>query len=243
MLMDDVSSVLDSSSDSFPVPDGACAVAETEDTPMADKKEAEEAETVQLSSFLDGPMLDTPTARRPKPIVATVISSPMRKRNIAMEAYDALLDRLIDFDAKMEVVILPSSVVSLISRFPLGFHGIAELHPNALLTHLYQILGIPHQPILVVKSSVLQSWVQRIVTEEVRVKIGFVSMPSLQIYHDVRTQPLLPCFLTETDVYIHETFDLASSACVTATTPLMCAYYEPHGPNQVYGHRILPIGV
>ena len=197
----------------------------------------------RLESYVKGPLLSTPVARRPQPIVATVVSSPARKRAIASQAYEVIVDRLIDFDDKGVVVVLPSSIVPLLSRFPLAFHGLAELERNSLLSHLYNILGIDHEPLMLLKTSVLHLWLQPFATRSISVGFGFVSMPSLQIYQDLRTLPLLPCFFTESEVYIHDTFAVAFSACVPGTLPVMCAYYDSHGPHKVYGSRLLPIGV
>jgi hypothetical protein len=199
--------------------------------------------SVQLSSFQAGPVFATPV-RRPMPIVATVISSSLRNRALATDAYNVVVDRLIDFDADGWVCILPSSIVPLIMRFPLAFHGIADLVSNPLVSHLYDILSIEHDPLLVLKSSVLQLWLQQISlrARDTRVRIGFVSMPSLQIYQDVRTQPLLPRFLTESEVHVHDTFALAASASIPGSLPLMCAYYSPHAPNRVFASNMLPIG-
>lgn len=211
---------------------------------MAEDGLVETDESVQLSSFQAGPVFATPV-RRPMPIVATVISSSLRNRALATDAYNVVVDRLIDFDAYGWVRILPSSIVPMIMRFPLGFHGIADLVSNPLVSHLYDILAIEHDPLLVVKSSVLQLWLQQISlrARDTRVRIGFVSMPSLHIYQDVRSQPLLPRFLTESEVHVHDTFALAASASIPGSLPLMCAYYSPHAPNRVFASNMLPIGL
>ena len=226
--------------------DSTQAAVEVQDAELEDASALEFDETeayAKLSSFQSGPVFATPV-RRPMPIVATVISSPLRNRALATDAYNVIVDRLIDFDAEGWVCILPSSIVPLIMRFPLGFHGIADLVSNPLVSHLYDILAIKHDPLLVVKSSVLQLWLQQIslCARDIRVRIGFVSMPSLKIYQDVRTQPLLPRFLTESEVYVHDTFALAASACIPGSLPLMCAYHDPHARNRVFASNMLPIG-
>ena len=226
---------------------GSQAAVETQDAKLEDASafstDGTEEAVVKLSSFEAGPVLSTPV-RRPMPILATVISSPLRNHSLATDAYNVIVDRLIDFDADGCVCLLPSSVVPLIMRFPLGFHGIADLVSNPLVSHLYGILAIKHDPLLVVKSSVLQLWLQQISLRphDARIRIGFVSMPSLKIYQDVRTQPLLPRFLTESEVYVHDTFALAASACIPGSLPLMCAYHDPHARNRVFASNILPIG-
>ena len=189
------------------------------------------------------PLLATPVARRMivTPILATVVSSPLRKRNLAVRTYDAIVDRLIDHESDMSVLFTREMTQAVF--LPCGLHGVADTVNNEFLDHLYAVLNIAHSPMLLVKSSILQLWLVHIVARDTRVYTGFLSMPSVQAYQEMRSLPLLPTCFTQSEVIMHASYDAASLLCAFGTFPVLCAYHSPHAPRRVYSDRVLPLGV
>ena len=216
--------------------------------------------TATLASFLEGPFVFRPVssnsvaattpdtlAPSPRPAEAlqggTLQNSTSMKCAVAKHTYDAIVDLLIEFDARMSVRISTSVATALVSRFPLGFHGLSKLEDSEFLSHLYAIMGIAHQPFLLMKTSLLQVWVNGLTLCERRVYIGFVSMPTARVYQEMRTMEVLPCIFTENEISIHDTFETAKAQCTAGTDPCMCAYHSPHAKGRVFAEKLLPIAL
>ena len=210
-----------------------------------DQEQADDGEAHTLSSFtLSAPVgpLAAPVARVP-PVVATVlVSSPSRKLDVARMVYEILLDKLIDFGPDLSVVFCPNTTLKITTLLPIGFQGITRLENNTYTSHLYTVLDIQSAPQLLIKTSLLVIWITRIV-EEKQVYIGFLSIPSMHLFHEMRTLPLLPAACTEAEIHMHCSFALAANACVPGTHPILCAYHSPHAPNRVYSANVLPLAV
>jgi hypothetical protein len=190
------------------------------------------------------PLLATPTASKAEPVVATVASSPTRNRDVALEIYECILEALIDFGSDDTVTMAADFLADLSSRLSGNLHGIVATLDSKHLTYLYGILGVDHEPTLVVKTSLLQLWINQAacVGRAVCVHIGFLSMHATTTFDEIRTLPLMPCVLTQRELHMHPSYDLAASACLPGTHPVACAYFSPHAPWRVYAATVLPLG-
>lgn len=190
------------------------------------------------------PLTPTPVVPRAAPVLTTVISSPTRNRNIALTIYEAILKVLIESATDDTASMTADFLVDLLSQLPRNLYGISETQDNNLLTHLYGTLGVELDPVLLIKTSLLHLWVNEAasVRRGVCARIGFLSMHSTQTFDDLRNLPLMPCALTEREMHMHHSFQLAKSACLPGTRPVMCVYYLPHATSRVYAATVLPLG-
>lgn len=186
----------------------------------------------------------TPTAPRAAPVMPTMLSSPTRNRNTTLAIYDSILETLVGFGADHTVTMSAAFLADLSSRSHRNLHGIAETHDSELLTYLYGKLGIRHDPVLVVKTTLLRLWANLAAgaCRDVCAHIGFLSMHATKTFDDLRTSPLMPCVLAKREIHVHPSFELAASACLPGTRPVACVYYSPHAACRVYAATLLPLG-
>ena len=101
-------------------------------------------------------------------------------------------------------------------------------------------MDIDHTPVLILKSSVLQHWLCHISSRDTRVQLGFFCAPTVQVYQELRFDPLLPSFLTQNELSMHDDYDTAKSLACFGTVPVLCAYYRVDS-SKVYASSVLPV--
>ena len=187
------------------------------------------------------PLLATPVAVRAAPVLTTVVASPQRKKKSAVDAYNRIIDVLIYFDAKQTVAFPAQMIRDILTSLPICFQGIASLESNEYVDHLYAVMDIDHSPTLIVKSSVLQQWLIHLSSSsrDIRVQIGFFCAPTVQVYHELRTDPLMPPFLTQNELSMHYSYQQAKSFACSGTLPVLCAYHSVDA--KVYAASVLPV--
>ena len=179
-------------------------------------------------------------------VVASVVFSPTRHRNVLLGAYEDLLSEFVGGTSSASgPVTMPQEALDMLS-FKLWKvrHNVAEVVGNELLRKYYSLIGSARTPQMLVKSTVLSLWVNlaRSLGRTLDLRLGFVSMHSLAAFDEMCRLPLLPCQLTEREVHLHASYDLAASATLPGTHPILCAFYEPHAPARACFMHVLPIG-
>jgi hypothetical protein len=179
------------------------------------------------------------------PIVATVLSSPMRNRCAAVGIYEEIIDEFAKNGGDGSVVVSNAWLKWLICGLPHIFHDVTDTVKNDVIAGFYRALGADRVPMLLVKSSLLQLWVNMAASldEDIEMHIGFVSMHSMELFDEICNLSLLPCALTEREIYMHASYELAASATLPGTHPVLCVFYAPHASRRAYASTVIPLGL
>lgn len=196
-------------------------------------------------SPLHAPRIVTGALKPPSTVVATVISSPSRSREATAFVYDAIVNALVVFDSNRACTVSAAVLQMLLNRVASNnlLDNVAELRDNDAVMRLYAALSISRTPTLLVKSTLLLLWVQKLActNQDMYLRIGFISMTSVELFDDMRSLPLLPSTLTQGEVFMHNSWENAASACFPETHPILCAYHSPHAQFRVYSPNVLPL--
>lgn len=208
-----------------------------------------------------GPLIATPIARRQEvvvtrgyargdgAVVASVVSSPMRTRNATVGIYEELLTELLSGvgGPVLSTTLSQEALSMLTKKLPPNRHDATELVENNVLTKCFTVIGSTRTPKMLIKSALLSIWIvmahaQNVQNTSITLHTGYLSMHSVAVFDEMCKLPLLPCAVTQSEVQVHATYDVAESATLPGTHPILCVYYAPHAPARVYPTNLLPIG-
>lgn len=208
-----------------------------------------------------GPFIATPITKRQEvvvtrgsargggAVVASVVSSPMRNRDATVGIYEELLTELLSgVDGPvLSTTLSQEALWMLIRKLPHNGHDATELIENDVLTTCFAVIGSTRTPKMLIKSALLSIWIvmaqaQNAQNKSITLHTGYLSMHSVAVFDEMCKLPLLPCAVTQREVQVHATYDVAESATLPGTHPIMCVYYAPHAPARVYPTNLLPIG-
>ena len=116
-----------------------------------------------------------------------------------------------------------------------------------MLSKCFSVIGSTRTPKMLVKSVLLSLWLvmvqaQNLHNKSITLYMGYLSMHSIAVFDEMCKLPLLPCAVTQQEVHLHVSYDVAASATLPGTHPIVCAYYAPHATARVYASHLLPIG-
>jgi hypothetical protein len=207
----------------------------------------------QLSAPL-APLIATPIAKRQHcdtangggTVVASVLSSPMRNRNATVGIYEELLTTLLSgvSGRVLQTTLFQDALCILVNKLPHNRHDVTQVVENGVLSKCFSVIGSTRTPKMLIKSALLSLWVvmAHARNASITLQTGYLSIHSVAVFDDMCKLPLLPCAVTQQEVYMHACYDIAKSATLPGTHPIMCAYYAPHAPSRVYASHVLPIG-
>lgn len=161
-------------------------------------------------------------------------------------AYDAFIDKLIDFNTTKSVNLDASFFTDLQTDFPNMYTSYPMLALSVPFDNLVKSLGISGNSQVLLKAS-LSEWIdlalKSFTSETLTVSIGFYAPPSVSIFNEIYRLARLPAFIANAFHRIETDFGAASARTqVVNTRPVLVAYFGGT-PPMIPGSHICPLGV
>lgn len=158
------------------------------------------------------------------------------------EAYEAVLDKLMDFDANSSID--AAFLVSLLTQFPRMHttHSLVSVSPN--LDALMKSLGV-HGACHLLMKAMFSDWVGSAakLSSSERLFVGFYVAPSLSLFQDIYRLSELPSFVSKATHRVEDSFASAMSrAALNGSRPVLVAYFGGTRP-MIPGSNLLPLGI
>ena len=120
------------------------------------------------------------------------------------------------------------------------------MHSHSLQA-LFHSLSVSGNAQLLVKSSCLKEWFQRLVEaehgERLAIHVGFYIAPTVSLFTAVYNATNMPTFVTQSMHKVEMAYDAALVRAKSGVKPILVAYFLPNVHSMVFGAHILPLGL
>lgn len=167
---------------------------------------------------------------------------PMPDSQLA-QAYNALIDRLVDYDARMCVKLSLTSVDDILSKYSDIYALVPRNESSQSLTHLLRIMGITGDAGLMLKS-IFPTWLARVrnrMKDErtTVVRLGLYTAPSVSIFTEMCNLNTIPGFIASGKHRIDSDTRRVQANLPPQVRPILVACIGADG--LVCGNEMLPL--